>query len=181
MPENVQPTEPTPTPAPEPTSTPAPTVELDGPFDEERAKQLIAALRADKESLKSERDGLKTERDTFATKVTEFETAQLSEQEKVTQQLQTVQAELAQTRREAALTKHGLPESALVFLTASSAEDIESQAAALAALQPAKANEPAPTPVDSRATPSLPDGQFTPTPEPFDPVALAASARARRF
>lgn len=176
MPENVQPTETTPTP-----ETPTPVVELDGPFDEERAKQLIAALRADKESLKNERDGLKTERDGYATKVQEFETAKLSEQERVAQELQTVQAELAQTRREAALTKHGLPESALVFLTASSAEDIETQAAALAALQPAKAPEPVPTPTDSRVTPSLPDGQFTPTPEPFDPVALAASARARRF
>jgi hypothetical protein len=168
----VVPTEPV-TPPVEPTVPPA-DPEFDGDFDEERAKTLIGKLRAEKAAAANARDEYKT-------KVDAFEASQLSEQEKRDRELAAAKDELAKTRREAALTRYKLPETALVFLTGETAEAIEAQAASLAALAPAPTEPPIPVTTTSRVTPSLPDGQFTQPPAPFDPVAVAAKARRPRF
>lgn len=179
MPDPIESTSTEPVATPPANQAPVTDPEFDGDFDAERAKRLIENLRADKARLAEERDGFKTKVDTF-------ETEKLSEQDRIAKELSDAREELARTRRAAALATHKLPDSALVFLTGSTPEEIETQAAALAALNPPA--DPAPsTPavpnITTTVTPRLlPNGEPVPTaPEPFDPAAIAAAARRRRF
>jgi multidrug efflux pump subunit AcrA (membrane-fusion protein) len=144
----------------------------DEDFDAEKAWTLIQNLRGDKAKTQVERDEL-------AARVQAAEDAKLSEQEKVAKELEAAKAELAEARRKAVLAQYELPESALVFLTAESAEEIDKQASALAGLAPKKEPETPKAPGSSRVTPALPNGQ-TDVPEPFDPAAIARAARNRR-
>lgn len=176
MPDNEENTPATPvqtTPVtPEPVKVETPPWGSDEDFDPARAWALIQGLRTDKTKTQAERDEL-------AARVKAEEDAALSEQEKVKRELEQTRQELAAQRRENALTKYELPESALVFLTAESAEDIEAQASALAGLTPKKEPEAPKAPASARVTPALPNGQ-TDVPEPFDPAAIARAARSRR-
>lgn len=161
-----------------PASTPDP--EFDGPFDEDRARRLIAALRVDKQREKEERERAARERDEFKQKWQAHEQELLSDEQKREQELANLRQELAAERRKAALTKHHLPESALVFLTAEDEGGIEAQAAALAELAPA-ATPPANDDPDLHRAPS-PDmqsviDQLPPSTPPFNPKAIALKAR----
>jgi hypothetical protein len=173
------------TPATPPQNPPAePDFEFDGEFDAERAKRKIAALAADKREQQERAQRLEAERDELAAKVAAEEAAKMSEAERQAAELAAAKAELAATRRKAALVTHGLPESALIFLTAETAEDIEQQAAALAALHGPGTQPPAQTPdLHTQPTPDLPPSagpQIPPVDPPFDPVAIARKARGGR-
>ncbi len=145
----------------------------DADFDADKAWTLIQNLRGDKARTQIERDEL-------AAQVKAVEDAKLSEQDRVAKELEQAKTELADARRKAALGAYALPESALVFLTAESAEDIDKQASALAGLAPKKEPETPKAPADSRAKPALPNGQTDDIPEPFDPRAIAQRARQGR-
>lgn len=175
-------TDPATPPQTPPATDPAADFDFDGEFDAERAKRKILALAADKREQQERAQRLQQERDELAAKVAAEEAAKMSESERQAAELAAAKAELAATRRKAALATHGLPESALIFLTAETAEDIEAQASALASLH----GTPAPPTPDLRTTPtpdlSPSDGQpqIPPTDPPFDPVALARKARVGR-
>ena len=180
----------TPNPATPQTPPPAdppvePDFDFDGEFDAERAKRKILALAKDKKEQQERAQALAAERDALAAKVAAEERAKMTEAERQAAELAAAKAELAETRRKAALVTHGLPESALIFLTAETAEDIEAQASALAALHAPSTPAPtAPTP-DLRTTPtpdlSPSNGlQLPPTDPPFDPAAIALKARGGR-
>jgi hypothetical protein len=176
MPEPEEPTTPT-TPVQTEPIVPASTVETppwgeEENFDAARAWALIQNLKGDKSKTQAERDEL-------AARIKAEEDAALSEQEKVKRELAETRKALADARRAKALGDYDLPESALVFLTAESAEDIEAQASALAGLTPKKEPDAPKAPADSRVKPALPNGN-TNTPEPFDPEAIARKARGGR-
>lgn len=145
----------------------------DTDFDAEKAWTLIQNLRGDKAKTQQERDEL-------AARVQAAEDAKLSEQERIAKELEQAKTELAEQRRKVALTQYGLPESALTFLTAESAEEIDKQASALAGLVPKKEPETPKVPADSRAKPALPNGQTDDIPPAFDPVEIARRARGGR-
>lgn len=151
----------------------APTKPWGEDFDEERAWTLIQNLRGDKAKTQQERDEL-------AAQVKAVEDAKLSEQDRIAKELEAAKTELAEQRRKVAITQYGLPESALSFLTAESAEEIDKQASALAGLVPKKEPEAPKVPADSRAKPALPNGQTDDIPPAFDPVAIARQARQGR-
>lgn len=176
MPDNIDPNaEPTPQPTQVVTPTPAEPKKPweEDEFDAEKAWTLIQNLRGDKAKTQQERDDL-------AARVQAAEDAKLSEQEKIAKELEEARKELADQRRQNALTRYELPDSALVFLTAESADEIDKQASALAGLAPKKEPEAPKAPADSRAKPALPNGQSADIPEPFDPAAIAKRARGGR-
>lgn len=164
---------------PAPTSDP----EFDGPFDEERAKRLIAALRADKQRAQEEKESAARERDEFKSKWQAHEQELLTDEQRREQEITEMRQKLANANRKAALTKHKLPESALIFLTAEDEEGIEAQAAALAELTPAK--DDAPNTDDTNPdlhrspSPSMQSvlDQLPPSEPNFDPRAIALKAR----
>lgn len=162
--------------APAPTSwTP------DGPLDPDRITSLVNGLQGDKAKLKAERDAQLAELEAANAKIAQYEAAQLSEAERKDKELADARAEVANARRDAALLKFGLDDSARVFLTGTTSADIEAQATALAALK----GTPAPTPPSSSVTPALAPvtapGTPTPGTEHFDAKALALEARQRRY
>lgn len=173
MPDDITP-ENTPTPVQSEVIQPAePAKPWGDDFDEDRAWTLIQNLRGDKAKTQQERDEL-------AAQVKAVEDAKLSEQERIAKELEQAKTELAEQRRQVALSRYDLPESALVFLTAESAEEIDKQASALAGLAPKKEPEAPKAPADSRVKPALPNGQTDDIPEPFDPRAIAQRARQGR-
>lgn len=145
----------------------------DADFDAEKAWTLIQNLRGDKAKTQQERDD-------YAAKVKAAEDAKLSEQEKVAQELTEARKELAAARRAKALSDYSLPDSALTFLTAESAEEIDKQASALAGLVPKKEPDAPKAPTDSRAKPALPNGQTDDIPTTPDYVEIARRARQGR-
>lgn len=142
----------------------------DADFDAEKAWTLIQNLRGDKSKTQIERDEL-------AAQIKAVEDAKLSDQDRIAKELEAAKAELADARRKAALGQYDLPESALVFLTAESAEEIDKQASALAGLAPKKEPVEPKAPADSRAKPALPNGHADDIPEVFDAAAIARQAR----
>lgn len=175
-PETTTPTTPTQVETPTPSAPPAETPPWgsDEDFDPAKAWTLIQNLRGDKAKTQIERDEL-------AARVAAEETAKLSEQEKIAKELETARQELAEQRRTNALTRYELPESALVFLTAETAEDIDKQASALAGLTPKQEPKEPIAPGDSRAKPALPNGQPADTlPSEPDYAAIARRARSGR-
>lgn len=175
MPDNEEPTTPA-TPIQTEPIVPAPATPPWGSaedFDAERAWTLLQNVRGDLSRAQAARDDL-------AARVKAEEDAALSDQEKVRRELEETRKELAVQRRSNALAKYELPDTALVFLTAETAEDIEAQASALAGLTPKKEPVTPPAPAGSRAKPALPNGQTDNTPEPFDPVGIAKRARGGR-
>lgn len=164
---------------PTPAAPPADDLDFEGDFDAERAKRLILGLRADKQAAKDAAAEVARERDELKTKWQAHEADQLTDAQRQAQELAAAKQELAAERRKSALTRHGLADTALIFLTAESAEDIEAQAAALASLQ-GPAVPPAPTPdlhVEPRSDLNPAGQQIPPSEPPFDPVAIARAAR----
>lgn len=145
----------------------------DADFDAEKAWTLIQNLRGDKAKTQQERDEL-------AARVQAEQDAKLSDQERIAKELEDARKELASARRAKALADYSLPESALTFLTAESAEDIDKQASALAGLVPKKEPEAPKVPADSRAKPALPNGQTDDIPTTPDYAAIARMARGGR-
>lgn len=145
----------------------------DADFDPAKAWTLIENLRGDKAKTQQERDEL-------AARVQAAEDAKLSEQERIAKELEQAKTELAEQRRKNALTQYDLPDSALVFLTAESAEEIDKQASALAGLAPKKEPETPKAPADSRVKPALPNGQTDDIPTTPDYAAIARQARQGR-
>lgn len=177
MPDDITPEN---TPAPQPVQSevvkPAEPIKPwgdDADFDADKAWTLIQNLRGDKAKTQQERDEL-------AARVQAAEDAKLSEQERIAKELEQAKAELAAQRRKVALTQYDLPESALVFLTAETAEEIDKQASALAGLAPKKEPEAPKAPADSRAKPALPNGQADDIPTEPDYRGIAARARQGR-
>lgn len=178
------PVTPDPDNTPDPQTPPAPNPEsefdFDGEFDPDRAKRLIAAQKADKEALRQKIEAAERERDELKQKWDAHEAEKLTAEQKQALELEQARKELAAERRKAALVRHQLPESALMFLTAESADDIEAQAAALAELHPHTDDEPPAPDLHVAPQPNLPGGQKIPPSEPpFDPAAIAAAARKR--
>lgn len=145
----------------------------DDEFDAEKAWTLIQNLRGDKTDLSAKYDEL-------SAKWQAAEDAKLSEQERIAKELEAAKAELAEARRKAVLAQYDLPESALVFLTAESAEEIDKQASALAGLAPKKEPVEPKAPADSRAKPALPNGHSEDITPAFDARAIAQRARGGR-
>lgn len=145
----------------------------DDEFDAEKAWTLIQNLRGDKTDLSTKYDEL-------SAKWQAAEDAKLSEQDRIAKELEKAKAELAEQRRKNALTQYDLPESALVFLTAESAEEIDKQASALAGLAPKKEPETPKAPIDSRAKPALPNGHVDDIPTDPDYRSIAQRARQGR-
>lgn len=173
MPDDITP-EPTPT---TPTQTEVVTPAAETPpwgddFDAERAWTLVQNLRGDKAKTQVERDEL-------AAQIKAVEDAKLSDQDRVAKELETAKAELAESRRKVALTQYDLPDSALVFLTAESAEEIDKQASALAGLAPKK-EEVTKQVADSRTKPALPNGQTDDIPTTPNYAEIARRARQGR-
>lgn len=157
----------------EPIKPSEPTKPWGDDFDEERAWTLIQNLRGDKAKTQQERDDL-------AAQVKAVEDAKLSDQDRIAKELEQAKTELAEQRRKNALATYSLPESALTFLTAESAEEIDKQASALAGLVPKKEPETPKAPADSRAKPALPNGQTDDIPTTPDYVEIARRARQGR-
>ncbi len=174
MPDDITP-ENTPTPVQSEVVTPAEPKKPweDGEFDEEKAWTLIQNLRGDKAKTQEERD-------TLAAQVKAIEDAKLSEQDRIAKELEAAKAELAEARRKAVLAQYDLPESALVFLTAETAEEIDKQASALAGLAPKKEPVEPKAPADSRVKPALPNGHPEDITPAFDARAIAQRARGGR-
>lgn len=145
----------------------------DADFDAAKAWTLIENLRGDKAKTQIERDEL-------AARVQAAEDAKLSEQDRIAKELETAKAELAEQRRKVALTQYDLPGSALVFLTAESADEIDKQASALAGLAPKKDDATPKVPADSRAKPALPNGQTDDIPTTPNYAEIARRARQGR-
>ncbi len=177
MPDDITPSDTTPQPVQSEVVKPAEPKKPwgdDTDFDAEKAWTLIQNLRGDKTDLSTKYDEL-------AQKWQAAEDAKLSEQERIAKELEQAKVELAEQRRKNALGKYELPESALVFLTAESAEEIDKQASALAGLAPKKEPEAPKAPVDSRTKPALaPNGHPDDIPPTFDARAIAQRARNGR-
>lgn len=145
----------------------------DDDFDADKAWALIQNLRGDKSDLSTKYDEL-------SAKWQAAEDAKLSEQERIAKELEQAKVELAEQRRKNALTQYDLPESALVFLTAETAEEIDKQASALAGLAPKKEPDAPKPPADSRAKPALPNGNADEIPNDPDYRSIAQRARQGR-
>lgn len=159
--------------------------EFDGEFDAEKAKRLVANLRADVASLKTERDGLKSDRDAFkaaAEKTGDDRDKALADAVK--------RADDAE--RTLAISKHNLPEDILSefadYLTGTP-DEVSAKAAKLAARFVKEEQTPPADPPDGdeetppvstpsgRPRPALVPGHGGETPAAFDPVAIAKAAR----
>lgn len=101
------------------------TPKWDGDFDPERAARLVANLREEVKGYKSELAKAREQ-------LSEYERAQMSEQERIAAEAEDARKQLAETRRELAMLKYGLPEKALKFLHGSTPEEIDAQAKELA-------------------------------------------------
>jgi len=151
-------------------------------FDPERAWRLV-------ENLRGELDGLKTERDALRAERQEREDAEKSETERLSGRLTDAEQKLADAQRavylERALRKHSIPEDLVEFLTGDTEEEITAKAERLAALgSGSKSDEDAskqgdqPNP-SGKPTPALTPGHGGEEETPFDPAAIAKSARRR--
>lgn len=159
-------------------------------FDAERAWRLV-------QNLRSEVSGLKTERDAARSEATEFRSAAEKTGEERDRALADAVTRAENAERKLAISSHNLPDDVVEefgdYLTGSP-QEVATKAAKLAArLGLTKIEEPAPNadePPAEPAAPQLPGRPKTapvpgsagdPNTEPaFDPVAIAAAARARR-
>jgi len=141
------------TPAPKKEDPPAP--EWDGPYDEERAKRLVANLRKERDDIKAERDGYKT----------------------VAERVQSLEEAAAKAQRDLTLSnvvnEYGVPDELVSFLTGKDEEELKAQAAVLATHV-----KPSQDGLRRRPAPAMRPGHGGPAPEPdFDPAALARQVR----
>lgn len=151
--------------------------DFDGPFDEERAKRLIAHLRDEVKDTKAERDALKA-------RVTATEDSKKTDDEKGAERLNAALKEAADAKRalfvERAVRKHELPDDVVEFLSGDTEEEIFAKAERLSTLSKPKAPEapeaPAPE-APERPTPDLKPGHNTDDAKPFDAAAIAAASR----
>lgn len=147
-------------------------------FDPSRAWQTITRQREEEKALRA--------------RLSEFEKAQKaredaekSESERMSEALETARREAAEARREVlvsrAAVKHSLPEKVLAFITGTTAEEVEEQAATLAEMLGAGVKPPA-AEVPGKPRPALKPGQGGGDgPAEIDPDAVAERIRSRRF
>lgn len=171
------PAAPAPAPAAPAETAPANAPKWDGDFDPARAAQLVANLR---EEIK----GLKDKYGDAQAKLTEYQQSNMSDAEKIAARVQAAESELATLRREKAvsdaLRTHSLSDAAAKLLTGTSPEEINEQAAALAALIPAKQAEGLPPTLPVPGNGSDPSAVSQLTREQFDALSPAERMAAYR-
>lgn len=152
-------------------------------FDAARAWTLVVNLRAEVADEKEAHAATKAERDTLAEEKTAAETAA---QEATTAREAAEEATRTASRDlwiERAVRKHGLDDDLVEFLTGDDEEAILAKAERLAGRnKPGKKDEENADAANlsGRPTPALTPAHGGDAPAPFDPDAIADSARAER-
>lgn len=146
----------------------------EGEFDPDRAARLV-------ENLRKEAAQAKERAATLEKAQQEREDAEKTEAQRNADRAERAEADAKSARRELlaakSVAKHGLPESAVGFLTGDTAEEIEAQAAALAELASASTKRPAEE-IPGKPKPRLVPGQGEALGDDFDPTAVAERIRA---
>lgn len=158
-------------PATPPASEKAP--KWEGEFDPERAARLV-------ENLRKEAAETKARLAAYEKAQQEREDAEKSEAQRLAERAQRAEDEAKAARRELiaakVVAKHGLPESAVSFLTGDTEEEIEAKAQALAEL--ASVGKRPADEIPGKPKPRLTPGQGESESEGFDPDAMAAKIRS---
>lgn len=156
-------------------------------FDAQRAWDTITALRGEVKTLKGavanaeeERDSAFSERDAAKAIADEAEAKITAATEEHGKALTAAQRDLYIER---AVRKFGLDEDLVDFITGDDEESILAKAERLSKVgtPPAPSSDPDPTANPAvKPEPALLPGHGGAAPEPFDPAAVAAAARANR-
>jgi hypothetical protein len=163
--------------------------DFEGEFDEDRAKRLVANLRAEVDTLKASLAEVKTERDALKADADERANEGKTEAEKAAQRAAAAEAAAKAAQRELwverALRKHPEAEDLADLITGDDEETIMGLAERLAkrvaksAADEDKGNEP--DPLNRRPEPTLKPGHGGDDPAPFDAAKIAAEARAAAY